>query len=56
MDGENLIRQMDNYFSFLSTNTLSAAPGLWTDPYLDAWGLGLMVTYAIPAFSHTHKK
>ena len=47
---------MDNYFRFLSTNTLSDAPGLWTDPYLDAWGLGLMVTYSIPVYSEEYKK
>lgn len=49
-DGENLISQMSNYFEFLSKNTFNKEP-LWTAPYLDAWGLGLMVTVAIPAIS-----
>lgn len=48
--GENLISQMNNYFDFLSSNAKSTEP-LWTSPYLDAWGLGLMVTYAVPVIS-----
>ncbi|XP_063400495.1 voltage-dependent calcium channel subunit alpha-2/delta-2-like [Mytilus trossulus] len=48
--GENLISQMNNYFDFLSSNARSTEP-LWTSPYLDAWGLGLMVTYAVPVIS-----
>ena len=41
---------MNNYFDFLSSNAKSTEP-LWTSPYLDAWGLGLMVTYAVPVIS-----
>ena len=48
--GENLISQMRNYFDFLSLNAKNSE-GLWTSPYLDAWGLGLMVTHAIPCIS-----
>ncbi len=50
MTGENLISQMSNYFDFLGTN-VKKSEGLWTSPYLDAWGLGLMVTHAIPCIS-----
>ncbi|KAK2155924.1 hypothetical protein LSH36_227g06072 [Paralvinella palmiformis] len=50
MIGENLITQMSNYFDFLSRNAKNS-DGIWTSPYLDAFGLGLMVTYAIPCIS-----
>ncbi|ESO88121.1 hypothetical protein LOTGIDRAFT_165858 [Lottia gigantea] len=50
MNGENLISQMSNYFEFLSANALSNN-ALWTSPYLDSWGLGLMLTHAIPVLS-----
>ncbi|XP_063967969.1 voltage-dependent calcium channel subunit alpha-2/delta-3-like [Lytechinus pictus] len=49
-NGEDLISQMEDYFKFLSNNSLNT-DGLWTAPYLDSWGLGLMVTIAIPAIS-----
>ncbi len=42
--------QMSNYFDFLGRN-VKKSEGLWTSPYLDAWGLGLMVTHAIPCIS-----
>ncbi|XP_067678444.1 voltage-dependent calcium channel subunit alpha-2/delta-2-like [Haliotis asinina] len=51
MTGENLISQMGNYFEFLSSNAKSSK-ALWTSPYLDAWGLGLMITHTIPVLSH----
>ncbi|XP_033124937.1 voltage-dependent calcium channel subunit alpha-2/delta-1-like [Anneissia japonica] len=54
-DGTNLISQMSDYFDFLVTNSVTQE-GLWTAPYLDAWGLGLMVTYAIPVVSTSSKK
>lgn len=49
--GENLISQMHNYFEFLTSNAENNEP-LWTSPYLDALGLGLMVTHAIPVVSN----
>ncbi|KAK3089549.1 hypothetical protein FSP39_004513 [Pinctada imbricata] len=52
--GENLIFQMRNYFDFLSSIAKSTEP-LWTSPYIDAWGLGIMVTYAIPVLSKDGK-
>ncbi|BFY99384.1 hypothetical protein BsWGS_02424 [Bradybaena similaris] len=48
--GENLITQMSNYFEFLSTSAVMEN-ALWTSPYLDAWGLGLMITHAVPVTS-----
>ena len=48
--GENLISQMSNYFEFLSSNA-EPTQALWTSPYLDAWGLGIMLTHAIPVNS-----
>ena len=50
MTGENLISKMNNYFDFLG-RSVKKSEGLWTSPYLDAWGLGLMVTHAIPCIS-----
>ncbi len=50
MVGENLISQMSSYYDFLSRNA-KTSEGIWTSPYLDALGLGLMVTYAIPCIS-----
>ena len=50
MSGENLISKMRNYFDFLSSNARNSEQ-LWTSPYLDAWGLGLMVTHAVPVIS-----
>lgn len=48
--GENLLSEMSQYFDFLAKNAENSI-GLWTSPYLDAWGLGLMVTHAIPCIS-----
>ena len=54
-NGENLISQMVNYFEFLSSNSKNTV-GLWTSPYLDAWGLGLMLTHAVPCVSKLSNK
>lgn len=50
-DEENIISQMQDYYSFLASNTISISNVTWTSPYLDASGLGLMVTVAIPVIS-----
>jgi voltage-dependent calcium channel alpha-2/delta-3 len=55
-DGEDLISQMSNYYDFLSANTYSKEQGLWTSPYIDSGGLGLTITYAVPAISKKNKK
>jgi hypothetical protein len=49
-DGENLINKMFNYFDYLSKSSLSVN-GSWTSQYIDQWGLGVMLTYAIPVTS-----
>ncbi|XP_055337095.1 voltage-dependent calcium channel subunit alpha-2/delta-3-like [Paramacrobiotus metropolitanus] len=49
-DGEDLINNMKPYFTYLAQRTMDW-PGLWTAPYLDAWGLGVAITYAVPAVS-----
>lgn len=49
-DGENLINKMHNYFDYLSKSSLSVN-GSWTSQYIDQWGLGVMLTYAIPVTS-----
>lgn len=53
--GENLISQMSNYFDFLSMNAQNER-AMWTSPYLDAWGLGIMVTHTIPVISQITQK
>lgn len=53
--GENLISQLSNYFDFLSKNAMKSR-ALWTAPYLDSFGLGLVVTYAVPAISKRHNR
>ena len=55
LHGEDLISQMGNYFDFLSSNAKNSE-GLWTSPYLDDWGLGLMVTYAMPCISNVDNR
>jgi len=52
--GENLISEMSNYFNFLSSIAITDQ-GLWTSPYLDNGGLGVMVTHAIPIVSNAAK-
>ena len=55
-DGENLISKMSNYYEFLSSNTYTKEYGLWTSPYIDSGGLGLTITFAVPAVSKRNKK
>jgi voltage-dependent calcium channel alpha-2/delta-3 len=55
-DGENLISKMSNYYEFLSSSTYTKEHGLWTSPYIDSGGLGLTITYAVPAVSKKNKK
>ncbi|XP_064625749.1 voltage-dependent calcium channel subunit alpha-2/delta-2-like isoform X2 [Lineus longissimus] len=54
MNGENLISKMHQYFEFLAKSSKNSE-GLWTSPYIDAWGLGLMVTHAVPAITKNGK-
>lgn len=51
VESENIISQMQDYYSFLASNTISVSNVTWTSPYLDASGLGLMVTVAMPVTS-----
>ena len=55
MSGENLISNMANYFDYLSVSSKNTQ-GMWTSPYIDAWGLGLMITYAIPCISKVNNR
>lgn len=50
-DGENLINKMFNYFDYLSKASITMN-GSWTTQYIDQWGLGIMLTYAIPVVSN----
>jgi voltage-dependent calcium channel alpha-2/delta-3 len=55
-DGENLISKMSNYYEFLSSSTYSKEQGLWISPYIDSGGLGLTITYVVPAISKNNQK
>ena len=55
-DSEDIISQMQDYFSFLASNTIGISNTTWTAPYVDALGLGLMVTVAVPATSRITNK
>lgn len=48
VESSNLISQMQDYYDFLTANTESTGNITWSPPYLDALGLGLMLTAAIP--------
>ncbi|XP_028402985.1 voltage-dependent calcium channel subunit alpha-2/delta-1-like isoform X1 [Dendronephthya gigantea] len=52
VESTNLISQMQDYYDFLTANTQSTANITWSPPYLDALGLGLMVTAAIPVVTN----
>ena len=47
----DIFGQMAPYFRFLEASSGARDP-IWTSPYLDKTGLGLMVTYAIPVYSN----
>ena len=38
----------------MPSGNVANSEGLWTSPYLDEWGLGLMVTYVVPAISQVY--
>ncbi|VEL17173.1 unnamed protein product [Protopolystoma xenopodis] len=57
VSGENILSQLSDYFHYLSrAASVRESEGLWTSPYLDAFGLGLVVTHAIPAISRREQK
>lgn len=51
-DGENPLDEMSQYYQFLSAGISSNAVR-WTTPYIDAWGLGRMVTGAVPVYDRS---
>ena len=48
---ENVIEQMTPYFSFLAVGS-GQRQALWTSPYVDGAGTGLLVTVAVPVYSN----
>jgi hypothetical protein len=54
VEGTNLISQMHDYYDFLTANTQSTSNITWSPPYLDALGLGLMVTAAVPVVTNRY--
>ncbi|KAL3318708.1 hypothetical protein Ciccas_002628 [Cichlidogyrus casuarinus] len=49
--GQNLISNLHQYYDYLAKSSPNLKKGVWTAPYLDNNGLGVMVTHAVPAFS-----
>lgn len=47
----DIFRQMAPYFRYLEASSGAHAP-IWSSPYLDELGLGLMVTIAVPVYSN----
>jgi hypothetical protein len=54
VESSNLISQMQDYYDFLTANTQSTSDIKWSPPYLDALGLGLMVTAAVPVVTNRY--
>lgn len=52
VENSNLISQMQDYYNFLTANTETSATITWSPPYLDALGMGLMVTAAVPVVTN----
>ena len=46
-----MISKVQNYYDFFRGSTIKSKP-FWTDPYVDAFGLGNIVTVSIPIFQH----
>ena len=44
-----MISKVQNYYDFFRGSTIKSKP-FWTDPYVDAFGLGNIVTVSIPIF------
>nr|CAB3227394.1 VWFA and cache domain-containing protein 1-like [Phallusia mammillata] len=49
-DPSNLRNQMASYYNFFSILGQATNIPIWTVPYLDSWGLGLMVTANLPVY------
>ena len=47
----DIFRQMAPYFRYLEESSGAHAP-VWSSPYLDMMGLGLLVTIAVPVYSN----
>ena len=51
-DGQDPLSEMSQYYQFLATGIASSA-ARWTAPYIDSFGLGQMVTAAIPVYDRS---
>ncbi|XP_076812144.1 VWFA and cache domain-containing protein 1-like isoform X2 [Clavelina lepadiformis] len=51
VDNPDLLRnQMASYYNFFKVENELASDPVWTVPYLDAWGLGVMITASLPVY------
>ncbi|XP_076811767.1 VWFA and cache domain-containing protein 1-like isoform X7 [Clavelina lepadiformis] len=51
VDNPDLLRsQMASYYNFFKVEDELASDPVWTVPYLDAWGLGVMITASLPVY------
>ncbi|XP_078487608.1 VWFA and cache domain-containing protein 1-like [Ciona intestinalis] len=46
----NLRTQMSSYYNFFAVNSQGLNEPLWTTPYLDGWGLGILMTASLPVY------
>ena len=51
----NTFHQMAPYFRFLEASS-GARAAVWTAPYVDKAGLGLMVTVSVPVYSNLTRR
>ncbi|XP_076811762.1 VWFA and cache domain-containing protein 1-like isoform X4 [Clavelina lepadiformis] len=51
VDNPDLLRsQMASYYNFFKIEDELVSDPVWTVPYLDAWGLGVMITASLPVY------
>lgn len=51
VDDANILDQMMPFYTFLAASSMSTEL-IWTSPYLDKGGLGLVITAALPVYSN----
>uniref|UniRef100_A0A6B2L1C9 VWFA domain-containing protein n=1 Tax=Arcella intermedia TaxID=1963864 RepID=A0A6B2L1C9_9EUKA len=52
-DGGDLSSQMGNYYNYLASSIINRTRAVWTEPYVDASGAGLVVTVAKAFYDET---
>lgn len=52
-DDDSLMDKFENYFTYLADGANTRYP-IWSEPYIDAFGLGEVVTISMPAYFSDH--